>query len=121
MKICMNCGCAAEGNFCPNCGSLLSEVEYNGPAPSAPSQPQPQSKDRNTFALVGFILSFVSSILGLIFSILAYRQLKDTPCTDRNFALAGIIISSVSIALALILVIVYIMIFLGMFMFLPLY
>lgn len=120
MRICMKCGCAADGNFCPNCGSLLSDVEYGGTSSTAP-QPQEQPRDRNTFAIVGFILSFVSSILGLVFSILAFRQLKDTRCTDRNFALAGIIISSVSIGLAVIGVIIYLMVFFGILMTLPLY
>lgn len=54
----------------------------------------------NTMAVVGFILSFVFSLAGLIVSIIALNQIKRTGEGGRGLALAGVIISSVAVAFA---------------------
>ena len=51
--------------------------------------------DNNTVALVGFILSFIVPIAGLICSIIGFKNSKISG-KRRGFALAGIIISAVS-------------------------
>ena len=93
---CKNCGKEVNDNavICPNCG--VPTDNYNRSA-SAPEQ-------KNTLALVGFILSFFVSIAGLIVSIIAYKNAKKPEFNGdgKNFALAGIIISAVSLGIGLI-------------------
>jgi hypothetical protein len=50
-----------------------------------------QENDSNPFAIAGFVLSFVSGPLGLIFSIIGLRR---SPA-HRNLAIAGIVLSFV--------------------------
>ncbi|MBT1181096.1 DUF4190 domain-containing protein [Bifidobacterium sp. CP2] len=78
-----------------------------GPANPYPANPyqQPQQAKWNTMAIVGFIGSFFISLLGLICSIIGYRQTGQTGEKGRGLALAGIIISGASMVLSLILVI----------------
>jgi Na+/melibiose symporter-like transporter len=49
-------------------------------------------------AIAGFILSFVCSLLGLIFSIIGYNEVKKSngAVTGGGLAMAGIIISIIS-------------------------
>ena len=65
----------------------------------------------NTMALVGFVMSFFNCIVGLIFSIIGMSQIKKTGEPGKGFALAGIIISAVTLALVLLLVLLYIFVF----------
>lgn len=65
-------------NYCPNCGKKVEKDAYVTTQMNTmqPSQPylQPQQQIRNSatneFAIVGFILSFFFSILGLILVVL---------------------------------------------------
>ncbi|MFH1400471.1 MAG: DUF4190 domain-containing protein [Nanoarchaeota archaeon] len=72
---------------------------------SSPSQPvQPQSSQgvrTNTLAIVGFILSFVFALAGLVVSIIAFNQVKKSGEGGRGLALAGIIIGAVFSVLGL--------------------
>lgn len=73
----------------------------------------------NTMALVGFVMSFFNGLVGLILSIIGMSQIKKTGEPGKGYALAGIIISSVSMLLGLIywiLVWIYAIIFLEEFM-----
>ena len=65
----------------------------------------------NTMALVGFVMSFFQPTMGLIFSIIGMCQIKKTGEPGKGFALAGIIISSVTFVLVLLLVFFYFFIF----------
>lgn len=67
----------------------------------------------NTMALVGFVMSFFNSLIGLIFSIIGMNQIKKTGEPGKGFALAGIIISAVSLVLTILIVIIYFIILLG--------
>ncbi|MBT1582846.1 DUF4190 domain-containing protein [Curtobacterium flaccumfaciens] len=61
----------------------------------APMQP---SSDRfNVMAIVGFVLAFVVNIAGLVVSIIALSQIKKTGERGRGLALAGVIISALSL------------------------
>ncbi|MBF4594080.1 DUF4190 domain-containing protein [Curtobacterium flaccumfaciens] len=69
----------------------------------APMQP---SSDRfNVMAIVGFVLAFVVNIAGLVVSIIALSQIKKTGERGRGLALAGIIISALSLVFGIIWVI----------------
>jgi hypothetical protein len=82
---------------------------YSAPAvpPNQPYQPVPPQQSYNVLAIVGFVLSFFTTIIGLIISIIAFNQIKKTGEKGRGFALAGIIISAVAIVLGIILTIVF--------------
>ena len=69
----------------------------------APMQP---SSDRfNVMAIVGFVLAFVVNIAGLVVSIIALSQIKTTGERGRGLALAGVIISALSLVFGIIWVI----------------
>ena len=65
-------------------------------------------KDINIFALLGFIFSFVSAVIGLVFGIIGLNKCKEDNERGEGLAKAAIIISTVSIVLSIIAVIVYI-------------
>ena len=56
----------------------------------------------NTMAIVGFVMSFFSGLIGLIFSIIGMSQIKKTGEPGKGYALAGIIISAISMFLGLV-------------------
>lgn len=56
----------------------------------------------NGLAIAGFVCSFFISIVGLILSIIGLNQTKERGEKGHGLALAGIIISCVSIGLALV-------------------
>ena len=110
---CKNCGSEVNDNavICPHCG--VATDNYNK-ATAVPEQ-------KNTMALIGFILSFFVSLAGLIVSIIAYKNAKKPEFNGdgKSFALAGIIISAVSLGLGLIGGIVYSIVFFNFLMLLP--
>lgn len=61
-------------------------------------------KKTNTLAILGFIFSFLISIVGLILSILGLNKSKETN-SGRGLSIAGIIISSISIVMSIIVLI----------------
>jgi hypothetical protein len=68
----------------------------------------------NTMALVGFVMSFFNCIVGLILSIIGMSQIKKTGEPGKGFALAGIIISSVSLVFTTIFLIIYFILIFGL-------
>ena len=95
---CPNCGNELGENetVCPNCGTNVNETQK--PAQQTAVQPTKSNK----LALVGFILSFFSSIVGLILSAIGLKKCKEG-YDKKNLAIAGIVISAVKIALYFIL------------------
>lgn len=61
------------------------------------SQPAPQKKGANVFAILGFIFAFIASPLGLIFSILGLVLSKKFGGKQKGLAIAGLIISVIGI------------------------
>ncbi|MDE7168051.1 MAG: zinc-ribbon domain-containing protein [Clostridia bacterium] len=112
---CKNCGKEVNENavICPNCGVPTDNYTKSAAAP----------EQKNTLALVGFILSFFVTIAGLVISIIAYKNAKKPEYNGdgKNFALAGIIISAVSLGLSLILGIIYSVIWINFIYMLPMY
>lgn len=109
MKYCRKCGAqlADDDNYCYFCGSNLEEQkeELKEERPTFSDQsyyednnykPQP-----NTVALLGFVFSFLSPIIGLILSIVGLNKSRELRGVGRGYAIAGIIISVVSFFLSL--------------------
>ncbi|MDE5721624.1 MAG: DUF4190 domain-containing protein [Clostridia bacterium] len=92
--------------FCRNCGK---EIDDNAAVcihcGVATGKAQPVSNETNVLAIVGFVLSFFTAIIGLICSIIGYKNSKDPRYNGngRSLAIAGIIISCVATALYIIL------------------
>ena len=101
MKYCEHCGVeiAEEAAICTNCGCATNN-QVNAP------------QDKwNSFAIAGFVLSFFSAIVGLILSIVGYRQTKQSGEKGKELALAGIIISSIATAASVIAIICVVIIY----------
>lgn len=83
---------------------------YNGGTQYPPYQPQntqtPPATDNNVVALVGFILSFFVPIAGLICSIIGLKNSRING-KRRGFAIAGIIISAVTMFFNFIFMVVF--------------
>lgn len=90
---CKNCGKEIDDRavVCPHCGVLTTQE--NGSV---------QSGGTNVLAIVGFILSFFIALAGLICSIIGYKNAPQYGGKGKSMALAGIIISIVSMVLAFI-------------------
>ena len=103
---CKNCGRELDDRavVCPNCGIQVGEMKCSN-----------ENIETYTLSIIGFILSFVVTIAGLICSIIAYRKCRDEGLNGKSLAIAGIVVSSVSMALAVIFVVIYIIIILGIF------
>ena len=71
-------------------------AQYQGYPPA----PAPQDPGR-TLGIVGLILAFFCSLIGLIISIVAYRQSRRSGYESR-IALTGIIVGSIFVFLSLI-------------------
>ena len=94
--ICTKCGCAVDGASNPYMNS--------------------SSNDWNALAIAGFVLSFFSTLIGLILSIIAYKQIKESGERGKGLAVAGIVISSVVMAIVLLLVVILVLYMLGLWL-----
>ncbi|TPW71775.1 DUF4190 domain-containing protein [Schumannella sp. 10F1B-5-1] len=76
------------------------------PPPAQPTgyTPAPAAKT-NTLAIVGLILAFVVSLGGLIVSLIALNQIKQTGEGGRGLALAGVIISAIGLVIGVLYII----------------
>ena len=76
--------------FCSTCGASLL---VGGTMPAIP--PPPVQTRSSGMAITGFVLSFFCGVLGLIFSIIGFRECKKSQgkMTGEGLALAGIVIS----------------------------
>jgi hypothetical protein len=68
---------------------------------ATPQDPRGQDPGR-TLGIVGLILAFFCSLIGLILSIVAYRQSSQAGFKN-NIALAGIIVGAISLVLGIVL------------------
>jgi hypothetical protein len=72
-----------------------------------PGYPQPgfQPQRTNTMAILGLVFAFVFTPLGLVFSAIGLKQVKERRENGRGLALAGLILSIVFILLGVLLVV----------------
>ena len=100
---------------CPNCGILTHEEEVYSKAkaseqpkaqPQPAAQPAPQAKT-NVLAIVGFVLCFFESLAGLICSAIALKQIKTSGEGGKGLALAGVIISAISLGILIVVLLFY--------------
>ena len=93
-KYCSNCGRKIEEDikYCPDCGWELDNNEYR-----KRNNETNNAKGSNVFAILGFIFSFISPLLGLILSIIGLSQLKKYKKYGIVFGILGIIISIIRI------------------------
>ena len=76
---------------------------YGQPAPYSYGPPEQKT---DGFAIAGFILSFLSGLFGLIFSLIGLSRIKKNPyAKGRGLAIAGVIISCVQFAIVVLYVI----------------
>ena len=116
MKYCGHCGAELldEAVICPKCGCPVDGAN-NLYANS-------KSNSWNALAIVGFVLSFFTAIIGLILCIIAYKQVKESGEKGKGLAIAGIVISSIITAILLFYVACLLLAYLGLFLFfLPLF
>ena len=75
-----------------------------GMSESAPAQASAtaQSQGSNVFAILGFIFAFVASPLGLVFSIIGLSKAKKMGGKQKGLAIAGLIISIISLVITII-------------------
>ena len=97
MKYCAHCGgeLSDEAVVCTKCGCATGDVGSTV-----------KSNNWNIAAITGFVLSFFVSLGGLILSVIACRQIRQTNENGKEFAVAGIVISSVNLGLRLLCVII---------------
>lgn len=100
---CKYCGSEIDDRavICPKCGVATSEVQIQNSV----------EQKTNTLAIVGFVLSFVVVIAGLICSVIARKQIKQSGEGGMGLATAGMIISIVELSLSVLLSIIYMCIF----------
>ena len=110
MAICNHCGNGLEENaeFCPVCGAATSgqppceEVDaQQRPVPPV-YMPVVQQPKTNGLAVAGFVCSIVgwfccgiTSIIGVILSIVALSQIKNRQEGGKGLAIAGIVIGGI--------------------------
>ena len=94
MKYCWKCGAELmdEAVVCPKCGCAVAELK----------QSENQGEKKNTVAIVGFILSFLFAIPGLVLGIIGLVQSKKLNGEGKGFSIAAIVISAVSFVIEIV-------------------
>jgi hypothetical protein len=95
MLTCSKCrSVQAPAPFCSTCGASLL---VGGIVPAIPPPPGARHRGPQTsgMAITGFVLSFFCGVLGLIFSIIGFRECRKSQgkVTGEGLAIAGIVIS----------------------------
>ncbi len=93
--------------YCNNCGNQIDDNAYVCPYCGVKTGHGARTNEKNILAIVGFVLSFLIAIAGLVCSILAYKKSKELNGEGETLAIAGIIISAISIVLSILLLVVY--------------
>ena len=89
--------------FCKNCGKeILDEAVYCVGCGVATTNDKSDEKPRNKIAIAGFVCAcfpVFAKILGLIFSIIGLKRAKERGDNKKDYAIAGIVVSSLWIFL----------------------
>jgi len=94
--------------YCRNCGSQINDDAVVCIHCGETIKQHNAESEENPLAIIGFVLSFLSQVAGLICSIIAYRNCNENPNLKyKSLALAGIIISSVFLALTVLTFIIW--------------
>lgn len=109
MKYCSKCGAqlADDDDYCYFCGAKFEEIKQEELKEQPTFQDQSYYEDKyygqrpNTVALFGFVFAFLSPIVGLILSIIGLKKAKEYNGLGKGYAIAGIIISVVSMILSM--------------------
>jgi hypothetical protein len=80
---------------------------YSPDQQPAYGQPGYQAPKTNTMAILGLVFAFVFSPLGVVFSAIGLKQIKERREGGRGLALAGLIISIISIVLGILLIVLF--------------
>mgnify|MGYP001623620600 CR=1 FL=1 len=110
---CKNCGKQIDDNsvVCPYCGAetksqaTAQQPQYQQPQYQQPYQQQYTEKRSNSYAIAGFVLAFFFALLGLIFSIIGLRKVDECGGSGKGLAIAGIVLSILSMIGAFIIMI----------------
>ncbi len=102
MNFCPNCGEQVQDSqlYCGKCGAQIENSELN-PRDRHYTLPQQMSCG---MAIAGFVCSFFIALLGLIFSIVGLCQINKYNgfLTGKGLAVAGIVISAITIVFQII-------------------
>lgn len=114
MKYCTHCGkeVVDEAIICPNCGCSVQygntasnlnkgSAGYSQQRPAQPNQSYNADLDSySSMCVVGFVFAFLSPLIGLILSIVAFNDAKKTGSGKTlSLSRAGIIVSAVLLGL----------------------
>ena len=110
MKYCRNCGneLCDEAVICPKCGCSVDNMNMG----LNQSQPSATSEKYSVMCILGFVFAFIESVVGLVLSIIAYNEAKNSD-NKKSLTLskAGIIVSSVMLGASALLVVFYMFFF----------
>lgn len=97
MKYCTHCGAelAEEAAICPKCGCPTDLYNPNAARQTSPANP-PKQRVYSPLSIVGFVFAFLVPLVGLICSVIAFKNAQ-AESNDRckSFTKAGIIISAI--------------------------
>lgn len=97
--------------YCKNCGNQIHDdavvcVHCGCPVQQNATDKACAKPKSNALAIIGFILSFLIPVAGLICSILGARQADTDGGKYKGLATAGIVISSILLAVEIVLAII---------------
>lgn len=112
---CQHCGSNIDDHstVCPHCGVNVTPIAPAAqPTPAPTYNPAPALQD-NTIALVGFIMAFIIPFVGLICSIIGYNKAKNGGFNHKDLAVAGIVISALSVVGSVVIFFINLVVILG--------
>ena len=115
MKYCSKCGAqlADDDMYCYNCGSETKDLNeekkvekdaFDNYYENNYRNSNYYGEQRNTMATLGLVFSFISPILGLVFSIIGLNKSRLLDGVGRGQAIAGIIISILDFVLSFLII-----------------
>lgn len=106
MKYCKFCGSVLEDDaeLCLKCGCSTQIKDYGA-----------DSEGYNLLCILGFVFSFIASLVGFIISLIALNQVNKNPAQKgKGLAIAGIVISASSLPVTVFMAWVYLALLFGL-------